>query len=317
MSSSPSNRNDPLWQNVIVNPIQGVSLELQAFGRKSSTELERGVCKDDDESEDDPDETRSAGCVNGGSSLSASAQSLYPANMARRVCEWCRVEGARTGVTVIVILCALIINLLVILVLHCTSIMDTLIGRPGIRTMGLVSPAVVGAVGIMCGALLVSVVWTLVTVVSITCRHSATHAAVGRRLREQSKSQWRVCRAWDLFELATGPGGRFFDVFEFGTEVMETCLQILAVREYADNGVDRMFLDIYVAIIGLNSLSSIALVLPKCSPTRWSRMSPVDRASRERFVLILDVVCDALCEYLGILMCVCVCVCVCLALLTY
>ena len=145
----------------------------------------------------------------------------------------------------------------------------------------------------MCGALLVRVVWTLV---SITCRHSATHAAVGRRLREQSKSQWRVCRAWDLFELATGPGGRFFDVFEFGREVMETCLQILAVREYADNGVDRMFLDIYVAIIGLNSLSSIALVLPKCAPTRWSRMSPVDRASRERFVLILDVVCDALCE---------------------
>ena len=292
MSSSSSNRNDPLWQNVVVNPIQGVSLELQAFGRKSSTGLERGVCIDDDESEDDTDETRSAGCINVGSSLSASAQSLHPAKTARRVRVWCQVETG-SGLIIILILCALIINLLVILVLHCTSIASTMLGRPGVRGMLLVSPTVVGAVGIMCGALLVRVVWTLV---SITCRHSATHAAVGRRLREQSKSQWRVCRAWDLFELATRPGGRFFDVFEFGREVMETCLQILAVREYADNGVDRIFLDIYVAIIGLNSLSSIALVLPKCAPTRWSRLSPVDRASRERFVLILDVVCDALCE---------------------
>ena len=225
--------------------------------------------------------------------LSASARSLRPVNTVRRTHEWCRTEGA-WGATIIMILCALVINLAVILGLHCIPLLDWLQGRPGVREMVLVTPLVSWAVGIMCGVLLARVLWALV---SITCRHGATHVAVGRRLRAQKKSEWRVVRAWDLFELLTSPGGRFFDVFEFVREIMESFLQILAVGEFADNGVDRAYLDFYVAIIGLNSLSAIALIAPACAPKRWGRLSPINRARRERAVLLLDVVCDALCTF--------------------
>ena len=240
--------------------------------------------------------------------LSASAQSLHPTNTARRTHAWCRTEGA-WGATIIMILCALVINLAVVLGLHCIPLLDWLQGRPGIREMVLVTPVVSLAVGIMCGVLLARVLWALV---SITCRHGATHVAVGRRLRSQKKSEWRVVRAWELFELLTSPGGRFFDVFEFVREIMESFLQILAMGEFADNGVDRAYLDIYVAIIGLNSLSAIALIAPACAPKRWGRLSPINRARRERAVLLLDVVCDALCTFVcglcGAFLRVCLCV---------
>ena len=127
----------------------------------------------------------------------------------------------------------------------------------------------------------------------------------------------------------TSPGGRFFDLWEFSREVFESILQILAVREYANNGnlgyltvvclmcttvlkynvsptlttpfpppgVDRAFLDIYVCVVGINALSAVALILPQCAPKRWNRMSRESRARRERVVLTLDVVCDALCTF--------------------
>ena len=234
---------------------------------------------------------RSASFVH--SFLSASAESLNPAKQARRARAWCKVEGPLGGST-IVVLGLLIVNLLVIMVLHCTSILDKLQGRSGIRGMLLIPSTVIVPVGAMCSILLARVVWALV---SVTCRHTATHTDVARRLREQKHSEWKVCRAWNLYELYTSPGGRFFDVFEFSRELLESCLQILAVREYANNGVDRVFLDFYVAIVGLNSLSAVTIVLPKCAPKRWRRMSPESRATRERAVLTLDMICDALCTF--------------------
>ena len=44
--------------------------------------------------------------------------------------------------------------------------------------------------------------------------------------------------------------------------MLEFVLQAIAVNEYAKNGVDRVYLEIYIAIIGLNSVSTILLVLP-------------------------------------------------------
>ena len=229
--------------------------------------------------------------------LSASAEALRPANNARRTRVWCKDEGGM-GMMIIVTLCFSIINLLLLLVLHCTALFDKLQGRPGVRKMLLVTPAVVMAVGAVCSILLARVVWALI---SITCRHSATFTLVGQRLREQKHSRWRLVRAFDLYELYTSPGGRFFDLFEFAREVLETFLQILAVREYGDNGVDRAFLDIYVAIVGLNSLASIALMVPKCAPAHWGLQSPETRARRERLVLVMDVICDALCTCMACL----------------
>ena len=80
--------------------------------------------------------TRSSSAVV--SFLGASAQSLHPTNTARRTRAWCRTEGA-WGATIIVILCALVINLAVVLGLHCIPLLDWLQGRPGIREMVLVT----------------------------------------------------------------------------------------------------------------------------------------------------------------------------------
>ena len=311
------------WQNS-VNPLHVHSLEMQAVGRMGSTDLTvdnsgplghdvdpqipqvGGTANDEEDDGLDAAATpadissqvrgrsigrRSSSFVH--SFLSASADSLNPVKQARRARAWCKVEGPLGGST-IVILCLLIVNLLVILVLHCTSIIDVLQGRPGIRGMLLIPSTVIVPVGAMCSFLLVRVVWALV---SVTCRHTATHTDVARRMREQKYSEWKVGRAWNLYELYTSPGGRFFDVFEFSREILESCLQILAVREYANNGVDRFFLDFYVAIVGLNSLSAVTIILPKCAPVRWSRMSPASRATRERAVLTLDMICDALCTF--------------------
>lgn len=64
--------------------------------------------------------------------------------------------------------------------------------------------------------------------------------------------------------------------------------------------MDREFLDIYVAIVGFNSLACIAFIVPtkgcKCMPKRWSTLTREGRARRDRVVLTLDVICDALCK---------------------
>ena len=316
-ASPPAEQGHAAGQQGIGGGVGGVTLipnaphtvAANALAQQNSTAVESGPPPTSVSEETQPDDGRMGGTTRSSSTvmaflstrsssavvsfLSASAQSLHPTYTARRAHEWCRIEGA-SGTTTIAILCALVINLVVILTLHCIPLLDWLQGRPGVREMVLVTPAVSLAVGIMCGVLLARVLWALV---SITCRHGATHAAVGRRLRLQKKSEWRVVRAWDLFELLTSPGGRFFDVFEFVREIVESFLQILAVGEYAINGVDRAYLDFYVAIIGLNSLSSIVLIAPKCAPKRWGRLSPRNRARRERAVLLLDVVCDTLCTF--------------------
>ena len=157
------------------------------------------------------------------------------AGNAGRVRTWCQAEGV-WGTAIIVTLVAMIINLLTILVLHCTPILDHLQGRPEVRGMMHVHMGVVWSVGIICTLLLGRVLWALTRV---TCRHDATHAGVARRLRGLTNRKWRVLRAWDLFGLYTLPNGRFFDVWEFTREVFESILQILAVHEYASNGERR------------------------------------------------------------------------------
>ena len=332
-AGTPSRNIDGGWQNSI-NPLHVYSEELQAVARLGSADLDSAALgttspptfptttpattsapatdsgnvvstfeiegREGREDRNDREDRgahasrhqRSASSTSAVRSfLSASAEALRPANNARRTRVWCKDEGGM-GMMIIVTLCFTIINLLLLLVLHCTALFDKLQGRPGVRKMLLVTPAVVMAVGVVCSILLGRVVWALI---SITCRHGATFTLVGQRLREQKHSRWRLVRAFDLYELYTSPGGRFFDLFEFAREVLESFLQILAVREYGDNGVDRAFLDIYVVIVGLNSLSSIALMVPKCAPAHWGLQSPETRARRERLVLTLDVICDSLC----------------------
>jgi hypothetical protein len=155
------------------------------------------------------------------------------------------------------------------------------------------------AIGVICSGLMVRIVWSLK---AITCGHSATHAQVGKRLRHEANSPWRLGRAWALFELYTTPGGRYFNVLEFVREAVEAVLQMSAVAEYANNGVGRVFLTVYVVIIWLNSFGVVLLMLPTLvgRNSRWStgNTSPQKRALLERGVLLLDVVCDALCKYI-------------------
>jgi hypothetical protein len=76
--------------------------------------------------------------------------------------------------------------------------------------------------------------------------------------------------------------------------VLEFVLQAIAVNEYAENGVDRVYLEFYIAIIGLNSVSTILLVLPSYRKKTANLASPRERARRERLILTLDVICDAM-----------------------
>ena len=176
---------------------------------------------------------KSAGATTRGSTVPPGSL-LWPTNTARHTRAWCRAEGFG-GAVAVVILSALVVNLLVILVLHCTPLFDTLIRRPNVRGLLLISSGVSAVVGIMCSIMLARVVWVLV---SITCRHGAVYDTVGRAFSGATgKSKWRIFRAWHLFELYTAAGGRYFDAFEFVREVFESCLQIVAVAEYADNGV--------------------------------------------------------------------------------
>ena len=216
-------------------------------------------------------------------------QSTFLAPAVARTREWCGYEGT-WGLVAIVALCATVINLIAILALHCFPLFDTLQGRPGVRKMLLISAGQSWLVGIICVVLLFRVSWALVLT---TCRHGRLHAYVRRRLTTQSYSGSRVCRAWQLAQRYTSPGGRFFDMFEFARELLETVLQIAAVREYADNGVDRNFLDAYVFFILLNSLSAIALMVPKLLGRRSSwLLSPTVRGRRERLLLTTDLICD-------------------------
>ena len=211
---------------------------------------------------------------------------------ARRTREWCSYEGA-WGVLVVFVLCLTIMNLLIIFALHSTSLFDKLQGRPGVRKILLITPTVACVVGIICIVLFLRIVWA---VVFITCRHSHLHAKVGRQLQSLQDSQWRVFRAWQVFDNHTSPGGRFFDWWEFSREVVESSLQILAIREYADNGVDRTFLDLYVFVMFANSFSAIALMVPRCcsgkSGGKYTTLAA--RGRRERLLLLLDAVCDTI-----------------------
>ena len=84
-------------------------------------------------------------------------------------------------------------------------------------------------------------------------------------------------------------------MWEFGRELLESLLQLIAVVEYADNGVDREFLIGYIMIIAVNSFAAILLMLPTLKARQWNAAVPETRATLERSVLLLDVVCDALC----------------------
>ena len=149
------------------------------------------------------------------------------------------------------------------------------------------------AIGVLGSVLVARLAWALV---AITCRHDVTHDQVGTRVRQQKNSAWRLIRIWDLFALYTTPGGRFFDVWEYARELVEFILQAIAVTEYANNGVGLDFLTGYTLIIWFNSFGVALLMLPTCAPSRWNH-APEKRATLERSVLLLDVVCDALCTF--------------------
>ena len=153
--------------------------------------------------------------------VSASAESLNPAHQARRAREWCQTEGC-WGAAIIVTLSLMIINLLVIGVLHCTSILDWVQGRPGILRMLLVFPVVVVGVGVICSTLLLRVLWALV---SVTCRHGATHAEVGKRLRDQRKSSWRLGRMWQLYEVRIKATTRQYPLYS------RICIEVMIVDD--------------------------------------------------------------------------------------
>jgi hypothetical protein len=227
---------------------------------------------------------------------SSIAESLNPVNITRRTRAWCRAEG-KTGTFFVIVLCATIVGLFIVIVLHCTPILDMLQGRPGIRKMLKVDTRVSVAVGIIGSILMLKLASSLV---AITCQHDATHERVGTQIRQQKRSAWRVMRAWDLFKLYTTPGGRYFDVWEYVREVFESVLQMIAVAEYAENGVGKDFLIGYTLIVAINSFGVILLMLPKLAPSRWNNVAPEKRATLERSVLLLDVVCDALCTSGGV-----------------
>ena len=238
---------------------------------------------------------------------SSIAESLNPVNVTRRTRAWCRTEGA-TGTFVVIVLCATIVGLLIIFVIHCTPLLEVLVRRPGVRKILKVDTRVSISIGVLGSILLLKILWSLM---NITCRHSATQERVGTRVRQQKNSAWRVMRAWDLFEIYTTPGGRYFDVWEYTREVVESMLQLIAVVEYAYNGVGKDFLTGYLIIIALNAFGAFPLMLPKCAPSRWNNVAPENRATLERSVLLLDVVCDALCTSgggvgVGVRGCVCV-----------
>ena len=225
------------------------------------------------------------------SATSSLVESLDPVKNARRTQDWCRDEGF-PGSMVVFILCMTIVGILINLVLHCTTIFSWVVGRPGARKMVKVGTEVSVAMGVIGCSLMVKLACALV---AITCRHSATHKEVGTRVRQQKNSAWRFMRAYNMYELYMTPGGRFFDTWEFSRELVEFVLQTIAVVGYANNGVDREFLIGYTLIILLNSFGAVILMLPKIAPGRWDTAAPEKRATLERSVLLLDVVCDALC----------------------
>eukprot|EP00947_MAST-08B_sp_MAST-8B-sp1_P004724 g4724.t1 len=110
-------------------------------------------------------------------------------------------------------------------------------------------------------------------------------------------SKWRIVRVMHLWDMYTEPGGHYFDLWEFAREFGETFLQILAVQEYADNGVHRIFLDVYIFVIFINSFSGIALMMPKLVLKQQrggtgNTRKTLAEGRRERVLLMLDVFCD-------------------------
>ena len=230
---------------------------------------------------------------------------------------WCTTQGL-AGPFVIVCYSIIILNLVITILLHCTTLLDVVQGRPGTREMLLVTWEVSLVVAVVCGVLLAKAVWNLS---AATCRHSATNVSAGKRFQRRNK--WRICRLYNLYRMYKSPGGVYFDTWEFFREVTEVVLQMVAVAGYAESGVDRLFLDLYVLVILVNTCSAIVMVLPRCgflcggdpgrrrsitgqgrnndetsygesklSESKIPNSSPRRRAQRERIVLTLDVVCD-------------------------
>eukprot|EP00947_MAST-08B_sp_MAST-8B-sp1_P002375 g2375.t1 len=181
------------------------------------------------------------------------------------------------------------VNCLIIVMTHCTPILDELQGRRGIREAIKVTAAVSVAVGIICAIMFLRVTRALILV---TCRHRRIHDRMEHRLWGNKQSAWKVGRLWQLIMLQISSGGRWFDLWEFLREFAEAVLQMLALGDYANSGLDRVWLDAYVCVLLVNSFSAIVLALPKALPALFGNQAPETRARRERFVLGLDVICD-------------------------
>ena len=218
----------------------------------------------------------------------ASVLSLRSAGFLRRSVAWCRTEGF-TGAAGAFILVVLQVNCFIIVMTHCTPILDELQGRRGIREAIKVTAAVSVAVGIICAIMFLRVTRALILV---TCRHRRIHDRMEHRLWGNKQSAWKVGRLWQLIMLQISSGGRWFDLWEFLREFAEAVLQMLALGDYANSGLDRVWLDAYVCVLLVNSFSAIVLALPKALPALFGNQAPETRARRERFVLGLDVICD-------------------------
>ena len=193
----------------------------------------------------------------------------------------------------VALLLFIVIYLVLVLLLHCTPLIDALAKVPDTREYVLVTPGVMAVVGLSCSLLLIKTLWALVR---ISClRRRLTERAVTKKASRR-KSRFWIIRAIDWVRMwVTNPDAPFFEIFEFSREVCELGLQMLAVQSYSEVGVSQGFLYVFVLVLSANGISALLYL---GSFRSWFRggsndaKDQISAARRVRIVVAVDVAAD-------------------------
>ena len=170
---------------------------------------------------------------------------------------WCSTQGC-VGVTTVVIWAILLLFVTVLLVFHCTDAISEMISEEHVRTDYLhIDTTVQVITGILC---CVFAVYSLVGLVIATCAWRPL--ILKRAFKGRPTSRFRVVRAYFWCREIRELGGAWFHPFEFAKELLEFCLQVVALTQYAEAGFSRVFLAVHGSLILINSLAALGHAVP-------------------------------------------------------